>query len=90
MVMKMLRGRMRKSCGKHTYNFLQILKKNECTFVLKKMKTPFWKLEFLEPQLRDFLVQPICEFRRKESCWLELLRESLSCIIIKNFDVMFL
>jgi hypothetical protein len=37
-----------------------------------------------------FLVQPMCGLRGKGSCWLELLCESLSCRIIKYFDVMFL
>jgi hypothetical protein len=31
----------------------------------------------------------MCGLRGKESCWLELLCESLSCGIIKYFDVIF-
>jgi hypothetical protein len=37
-----------------------------------------------------FHVQPMCGLRGKGSCWLELLCDSLSCRIIKYFDVIFL
>jgi hypothetical protein len=37
-----------------------------------------------------FHVQPMCGLRGKESCWLELLRESLICGIIKYSNVIFL
>jgi hypothetical protein len=41
MVLKMPCGSMRRPCGRSTHNFLQILKKIECTFVYKCARLHF-------------------------------------------------
>jgi hypothetical protein len=45
MVLKRLHGRMKKTCGKNTHNFLSILKKTKC-------KAPFLVARVMEPHLR--------------------------------------
>jgi hypothetical protein len=54
-------GSMRTPCRKHTHKFLKILKKIECTFVHKKIKTLILVVGVHGGTNLIFLVQPILD-----------------------------